>query len=61
MFDRLAELERRYEELGQRMTDPEVLQDPGQLQKVAKAHAELEEIVSRWRAYRQVQEELAET
>src|SRR5690606_2229920 len=31
------------------------------LQKVAKAHAELEEIVSRWRAYRQVQEELAET
>src|SRR5690606_22740777 len=28
---------------------------------VAKAHAELEEIVSRWRAYRQVQEELAET
>ncbi len=61
MFDKLAEIEQRYIELERRMGDPEVLQDPGQLQKVAKAHADLEEIVSRYRAYKQVQAELQAT
>jgi len=61
MFDKLAELEQRYIELEKRLSDPAVLQDPAQLQKVAKAHADLEEIVTRYRAYRQVQAEIKET
>jgi len=61
MFDKLAELERQFIELEQRLGDPEVLQDPVQLQKVAKAHADLEEIVSRYREYKQVTDELQAT
>jgi len=61
MLDKLAELERQFIELEQRLGDPEVLQDPVQLQKVAKAHADLEEIVSRYREYKQVTDELQAT
>jgi len=61
MLDKLAELERQFIELEQRLGDPEVLQDPVQLQKVAKAHADLEEIVSRYREYKQVTDELKAT
>ncbi|HEY8496978.1 MAG TPA: peptide chain release factor 1 [Limnochordales bacterium] len=61
MFDKLAELERQFVELERRLGDPAVLQDPVQLQKVAKAHADLEEIVARYREYKQVADELAAT
>lgn len=58
MLEKLRELEEKYEELGRMMTDPAVITDPVQLQKTAKAHAELEEIVSTFRRYRQVEEDL---
>ncbi|OUM96501.1 MAG: peptide chain release factor 1 [Firmicutes bacterium ZCTH02-B6] len=61
MFDKLAELEQRYLELEQRLGDPEVLHDPVQLQKVAKAHADLQEIVSCYREYNRVQAEMQAT
>ncbi|MDN5347019.1 MAG: peptide chain release factor 1 [Clostridia bacterium] len=60
MFAKLAQLEERYEELERSITDPEVLSDPARLQKLAKAHAELEEIVFTFRRYRQVQNDLEE-
>ncbi|MGI9953121.1 peptide chain release factor 1 [Moorellaceae bacterium AZ2] len=58
MLEKLQELEEKYEELGRLMTDPAVVTDPVRLQKTAKAHADLEEIVTTFRRYRQVEEDL---
>jgi len=60
MLEKLKQLEAKYEELGRLMSDPEVINDPGQLQKLARAHAALEDIVATFRRYRQVTAELAE-
>lgn len=61
MLDKLAELEKRYEELTARMTDPDVVADPQQLEKLAKAHAELAPTVEKYRELRRVEEELRAT
>ncbi|GFN22987.1 peptide chain release factor 1 [Thermanaeromonas sp. C210] len=58
MLEKLQELEDKYEELSRLMTDPAVVTDPARLQKTAKAHAELEGIVTTFRRYRQVEEDL---
>lgn len=50
-FDKLREIEERYEELSRRMADPAVLQDPKTFQRHAKAHADLQPIVEKHRAY----------
>lgn len=52
--ERVARLEQRYEELGRLLGDPSVLQDPGRYREVAKEYAELEEVVRRVRALREV-------
>lgn len=61
MFEKLAEVEEKYESLEQRLADPEVIQDPKAYQQVAKAHADLAEIVGKWRQYKQAKQQLAET
>src|SRR6266496_2121596 len=53
MFDRLAGLEARYEELGQFMSDPDIVSDMGVLQKYAREHAELEPIVRLYRGLKE--------
>lgn len=60
MLEKLEQIEARYEELGRLMGDPEVIADPEQLQKHARAHAALEDIVTTFRRYRKVSNELAE-
>ncbi|MGC8833811.1 MAG: peptide chain release factor 1 [Armatimonadota bacterium] len=58
MFAKLEEVERRYEELTAQMADPAVLSDPQQYQKLARARADLEEIVAKYREYRSVEQEI---
>lgn len=60
MFERLQEVEDRYEELGQKLVDPEIVVDPHEYHKHAKAHADLEDIVSKWREYKNVRREIEE-
>ena len=55
---RLSEIEARFDELARRLADPQVVADPDQLRKVAKAHAELEPVAAVIRQYRQVTREL---
>lgn len=61
MFEKLAEVEEKYESLEQKLADPEVFQDPKAYQQVAKAHADLAEIVGKWRQYKQAKQQLADT
>ncbi len=58
---RLEEIEERYESLTAALGDPQVLGDPSAYQKTAKAHADLQEIVDRYREWKGVQKALVET
>ncbi len=58
MLDKLAGIEKKYEDLTKKLSDPELLSDPQRYGQVAKQHAELEEIVAKYREYLRVQQEL---
>ncbi|RUM89103.1 MAG: peptide chain release factor 1 [Thermodesulfatator sp.] len=59
-LSRLAEVERRYEELSRRLSEPEALADRKRYAALAREHAELERIVEVYREYRRVLREIEE-
>ena len=52
MFEKLASIERTYEELTQQMTDPEIIGEMSRYTKIAKQQRELEPVVEQYRAAR---------
>ncbi|HWG18057.1 MAG TPA: peptide chain release factor 1 [Acidobacteriaceae bacterium] len=60
MFDRLGQLEERYEELGRQLGDPALLSDQKKFQATAKQHRDLEPVVEKYREYRKIVEGIAE-
>ena len=58
MLEKLAGIEARYTEIEQMMADPEVAVDYERMAELAQEKAELEEIVSAYREYRRVEEEI---
>jgi peptide chain release factor 1 len=60
MLEKLSVLEKKYEEISQKMIDPEVISNTAELQKLAKEHAELEPIVMKYREYNKVKKTLEE-
>ena len=54
MFDRLQQMEDRYNELGEQLAQPEIQNDREAYQKAAKAHRDLETTVEKFREYKQV-------
>lgn len=60
-FDKLAEIEKKYEELTRQLGNPEVLADPAAYHKTAKAQAGLSEVVEKYREYKSITKSLAET
>jgi peptide chain release factor 1 len=61
MFNRLDDIERKYEELARRLGETELLADQAKYAKVAKQHRDLEEIVARYREYKALDRGLKET
>src|SRR5687767_10617009 len=61
MFDKLAAIERQYEELLQKLGSAEIQSDPNEYRKQAKLLAEIEPIVERFREYKAVTHSVAET
>ena len=61
MLERLQLLEDKYEELNQKMVDPEVLGNPAELNKLAKAQSDLEDVVIAFRQYKKVLTELEDS
>ena len=51
-IDKLAEIETRYEDLMAQLSDPGVFADNQRYQKTAKAHAELREVVEKYREWK---------
>lgn len=60
MLDKLQHLEDRYEELNALMSNPDIINNPTELQKHAKAQADLTDIVEAYRNYKKVLAELDE-
>ena len=60
LLAKLAAVEARFEELSAKLSDPEVLAKPPLMQKLAKEHADLRELVDTLRVHRQTGERLAD-
>ena len=58
MLDRLAEIERRYEELERLVADPTVIANRREFAKLARERSQLEETVARWRERQRVAREI---
>ena len=61
MFERLEQIEARYEELTQALASPETINDSAKYQKAAKAHSEISLIVERYREYKDLKRGIAES
>src|SRR6202008_1272385 len=61
MFERLSQIESRYEELTQALASPEVINDSAKYQKTAKALSELTDIVEKYREYKDLTRGIAES
>jgi peptide chain release factor 1 len=51
---RLDDIEARFEELTRQMTDPAVINDSENYRKISKARSDIEEVVNKYREYKQV-------
>src|ERR1039457_5535145 len=60
MFDRLDQLEARYEELGRQLSDPKIVNDQENYRKVSKAYRDMEPTVEKFREYRKIKGGIAE-
>ncbi len=60
MFDKLAFISDKYEELTHKVSDPEIIADQSRWQKYAKELGEMEPIVKKYEEYKKVKEGIAE-
>jgi peptide chain release factor 1 len=61
MFERLDQIEARYEELNQALASPEITNDSVRYQKTAKAHSEITPVVEKYREYKDLKRGIAES
>jgi peptide chain release factor 1 len=59
LSEKLDQLDIRYQEMTQELATPEVVSDSARFQKLAKQHAELEDIVKKHREFKQIEKDLA--
>ncbi len=61
MLDRLASIERRYQEIEALLADPEIAADYARVQNLAREHAAIREVAGLAAEYRQVMEDIEQT
>src|SRR3978361_631021 len=61
MFERLDQIEAKYEELTQALASPDITNDSSKDQKPAKAHSEISETVEKYREYKDLKRGIAES
>ena len=52
MFQKLDEVEKRYEEVTRKISDPEIIAQQSQWQALMKEHAEIEPVVLKYKEYK---------
>ena len=60
MFQKLDAVEKRFEELTQKISDPDVIANQAEWRELMNEHAELEPIVEKYREYKRVQKSFEE-
>src|ERR1700757_3673019 len=61
MFERLDQIEARYEDLTNTLASPEIMNDSAKFQKTAKAHSEIAPIVEKYREYKDLTKGIVES
>ncbi|HUQ50437.1 MAG TPA: peptide chain release factor 1 [Terriglobales bacterium] len=61
MFERLDQIEAKYEELTAALSSPEIVNDSARYQKTAKAHSEVSEIVEKYREFKDLTKGITES
>ncbi len=61
MFERLEQIEAKYQELTQSLASSETIGDSAKYQKAAKAHSEIAPIVEKYREYKDLKRGIAES
>src|SRR5665213_2597062 len=61
LFEKLENIEARYDELTAQISSPDVLGDSTRYQKLARTHAELAQVVTKYREWKQLEQGLRET
>ncbi|HEX2954589.1 MAG TPA: PCRF domain-containing protein, partial [Bacillota bacterium] len=59
MIEKLEMLKEKYEDFGRQLGDPEVIANPPLMQRIAKAHSDLEEVVAEYHHYQKVKDDMA--
>ncbi len=60
MFDKLEEVEKRYVELTKMISDPQVIANQSEWQKLMKEHASIEDVVKKYREYKKTETAMEE-
>lgn len=60
MFEKLENVEKRYDELTKLISDPEIISNHAEWQKLMKEHASIEDVVSKFREYKKVKQDMEE-
>ncbi len=61
MFQKLSEVEQKYNELNQLLSQPDIIANREKFQKYSRSHAELAEVVREYKQYKKVAESIAQT
>jgi peptide chain release factor 1 len=61
MFERLDQIEARYEELNAALASPEIVTDSAKYQKTARAHSEVAPIAEKYREFKDLRKGIAES
>ena len=60
MFEKLEAVEKRYDELTKMIAEPEIIANQAEWQKLMKEHANIEEIVLKFREYKKIKQAMEE-
>ena len=60
MFDKLESVERRYVELTEKISDPEIIANNNEWKKLVKEHSSIEDIVLKYREYKETEKNMQE-
>jgi peptide chain release factor 1 len=58
LFEKLTQIEARYDELTRELSSPEILSDSARYQKLAKTNSELAEMVGKYREWKEIEKGL---
>ena len=60
MFEKLEAVEKRYEELTTKISDPTVIADTNEWRKLVKEHSSIEDVVTKYREYKETMKNMKE-